>query len=943
MQNFERGSEWRKWDLHLHTKSSYDYKYNGDDADEILCKSLNENNISAVAITDHFVIDKDRIENLRNLEPNIVFFPGVELRTDKGSSNLHVIIIFDCNTDLKILSDDFNAIMIRTKAENKDNMDKIHWDFKDIIDFAKSHNGIVTVHAGNKSNGIDDMITNALPIGQAIKEEIAQNTDFFEMGKLKDLEEYKKNVFNEIEEKPMILCSDNHDPRKYELKENLWIKSDLTFEGLVQCVYQPSERVYVGVKPPKIDRIDQNNSNYIDKITIKQIRTPKNANEKWFDVDLKLNPGLITIIGNKGSGKSALSDIIALGCNSKNMSEASFLNESRFMKKPKNLADDYSLDVVWKDNNIDHRDTLATEVDQEYTIENAQYLPQKFIEKICNDLDNEFQNEINKVIFSYVDNIERGNAKNLQQLIDTKTININNTIDELQLKLKEINRAIINDEEQLTQSYKSELRGNLLKRENDLKRLEANKPKEIKKPKKTQNQEYTDKLGKISIELKDINTKIFQNENIIKELKEKQANINNIEYNFDEIKDKIKELNISLKLIAEQLEIEQEDFSVKIDFPITILNMKKQDITNEIEKLQDTLNEENSSSLIKRKEILEKEKEKLISETDSEEKAYQKFLQDIDEWNKNKLEIIGDKDKENSIKALKFELDYIENDLPKKYLEHKKERDKVIRQIFEKKKEIVNIYINIYNPVDMEIKRILTDVDNQITFSTDMVISDKEFGNKLLSYISKSYNGIFSGKTEAINKMNTILKDKDFNKIEDTISFIEEVLKCVYEDIDNSSKKIKNKEEFYQLLTSLDYIDIIYSLKVGNLTLQELSPGERGIVLLIFYLALSKNDIPIIIDQPEDNLDNQSVYDKLVPCICEAKRKRQVIIVTHNPNIAIACDAEQIIYCKMDKNNNIISYNSGSIENANIRKKVIDILEGTMPAFDLRRRKYIKE
>ena len=290
---------------------------------------------------------------------------------------------------------------------------------------------------------------------------------------------------------------------------------------------------------------------------------------------------------------------------------------------------------------------------------------------------------------------------------------------------------------------------------------------------------------------------------------------------------------------------------------------------------------------------------------------------------------------------MKIELEYIENQLQKDYEEHKKNRAEIVTQIFQKKKEITEIYKSIYTPVEKEIKRILKDVDSKINFSTDMVVLDKEFGNRLLSYVSKSYNGIFSGKTESVNTINNMLKDKDFNNITDVLKFTEEVLECIYEDIDNSSKKVKNKQEFYQLICNLDYIDIVYSLKVGALSLQELSPGERGIVLLIFYLALSKDDIPIIIDQPEDNLDNQSVYDKLVPCICEAKKKRQVVIVTHNPNIAIACDAEQIIYCNIDKNNNKIFYKSGSIENSNIRKKVIDILEGTMPAFDLRRRKYM--
>ena len=105
-------------------------------------------------------------------------------------------------------------------------------------------------------------------------------------------------------------------------------------------------------------------------------------------------------------------------------------------------------------------------------------------------------------------------------------------------------------------------------------------------------------------------------------------------------------------------------------------------------------------------------------------------------------------------------------------------------------------------------------------------------------------------------------------------------------------------------------------------------------------MALSKNKTPLIIDQPEDNLDNQSVYSKLVPCICRAKQKRQVIIVTHNPNIAVACDAEQIIYCTMDKNNFEITYDSGAIENPVIKEKVVDVLEGTLPAFNLRRYKY---
>lgn len=241
-------------DLHLHTSSSYDYKYNPDDADSVLIQTLIDNEIAAVAITDHFIIDAKHIQKLREMASDIVFFPGVELRTDKGDTNIHVILIFSNETDLKILEEDFNVFK-RQKAINATDDQKIYWDFKDIVSFATEHKALISIHAGSKPSGVDDKISNALPVNQAVKEEYAQYVHFFEMGKLKDLDEYRKFVFSDIEEKPMIICSDNHDPRKYSPKEALWIKADITFEGLRQCLYQPEERVYVGTIPPALDRV----------------------------------------------------------------------------------------------------------------------------------------------------------------------------------------------------------------------------------------------------------------------------------------------------------------------------------------------------------------------------------------------------------------------------------------------------------------------------------------------------------------------------------------------------------------------------------------------------------------------------------------------------------------------------------------------------------------
>ena len=131
------------------------------------------------------------------------------------------------------------------------------------------------------------------------------------------------------------------------------------------------------------------------------------------------------------------------------------------------------------------------------------------------------------------------------------------------------------------------------------------------------------------------------------------------------------------------------------------------------------------------------------------------------------------------------------------------------------------------------------------------------------------------------------------------------------------------------------------AIQYKTVDIELLSPGQRGELLLILFLVLDKTKNPLLIDQPEENLDNQTIYNLLVPIIKEAKKNRQVIMVTHNPNLAVVCDAEQIIYANFDRQDgNKITYTSGSIENKEIRQHIVDVLEGTKPAFINRQRKY---
>ena len=110
---------------------------------------------------------------------------------------------------------------------------------------------------------------------------------------------------------------------------------------------------------------------------------------------------------------------------------------------------------------------------------------------------------------------------------------------------------------------------------------------------------------------------------------------------------------------------------------------------------------------------------------------------------------------------------------------------------------------------------------------------------------------------------------------------------------------------------------------------------------MVFYLHLDKEKTPLIIDQPEDNLDNDSIFSVLARCIRQAKKNRQVILVTHNPNLAVGADAEQILYVSLDKAADYkFSYESGSIEKPRINEVIVKILEGSRPAFVQRRLKY---
>ena len=146
-------------------------------------------------------------------------------------------------------------------------------------------------------------------------------------------------------------------------------------------------------------------------------------------------------------------------------------------------------------------------------------------------------------------------------------------------------------------------------------------------------------------------------------------------------------------------------------------------------------------------------------------------------------------------------------------------------------------------------------------------------------------------------------------------------------------------------LYGTSHIQVQYGIQYEGVPIEQLSPGTRGIVLLLLYLAVDRQDLrPLIVDQPEENLDPHSVFRELVPHFREARKRRQVIVVTHNANLVVNTDADQVIVATSVQPMNgglpNISYECGSLENSRIRRSVCEILEGGERAFLERERRY---
>lgn len=1002
--NYPRGSEWRRWDLHVHTPDSLvntTYGAGGGDPWEQFLSDLESlpPEFAVIGINDYLFLDGYRkVTNARangRLKNIACVLPVVELRlslfagADGDLSRINYHVIFSDELSADQIDAQFLAAL-RPKYQLAPGAGQGLWngvvDRQSLAEFGQkviesSPPEVRTTFPSALITGFNNLCIPQLAIEDVLRSPYFKDKFITAVGKAewasmtwtaqaaatkkdlinsvnlvfsalenhKDYTRHRKVLTNARVNDRLVDCSDAHHLKNSAQKDRVgncftWVKSDPTFKGLLHALKEFDQRVYVGILPPSVARVRSNATKYIQEIAIE--KDPfSSLKESWFECKLPLNAGLAAIIGNKGSGKSALADCIALAGHTQVSRGFSFLNERKFRRKGKdNLSVHFVAEMTWL-SGLSNRAELDKNPDPS-AIELVKYVPQNFLEEICNDPKGTagFESELKAVIYSHVPPSEKLGQNSLDDLIKYKTEQIEQTITAERNRLSRLNFDIIQNERKLFPEHRKKLEALQKLKQEQLQSHERSVPKEVKEP-------TADSLDKTTVTA--LEQLRAQRQQKASQIETTEGQLHQVVRKFA-ICDRLIERLANLRSFVEETERQSlEDlqelgvdtasvFQVRIDD--THIFAAREQLTVDRARLDAILSKELDTGLPQQMvEIAAKigELEEKLSEPVL---LYQEYLEQKRIWTETRDALIGAEDQDGSLLNLKSQLSALDK-VPTDLSELRLEREKTVVAIHQKLEEILRVYEQCYNPV-REFAQQHKLLKDKIGLSFAVSLEMEEFETRFFEFISRGAGGYFYGESGP-RKLQEVLQEFEWNDRDDVVTFLVRILNNLTDDgtfmtdPSNQLKKGTSLEQLYDFLYGLSYLVPQYKLRLNNKDIEQLSPGERGLLLLVFYLLIDQADIPLIIDQPEENLDNQTVFETLVPAIKEAKQRRQVIIVTHNPNLAVVCDAEQLIHAQLERAADTrIEYSSGSLEDPVINRKVVDILEGTRPAFDNRDSKY---
>ncbi len=979
------GSKWRKWNFHVHTKgTNKNDQFSSSSMDDffhIFFKKAFENKISAIAITDYFSIDRylEAIEYRNTIEnktdwlddklfddnevefiKKIFIFPNVELRmlpsTDRGRLiNIHCLFNPDYIQDLEndffshIANQDgvkMNRHGITTYGKNLDpNIIEPHKQYeKGIENFVIDLKSLKELIANNKrfrdntllvvsnsnndgasaiqkhydlfenENGsLDGLRKSIYKVSDAIFSANPKDIKYFIGKRLEGTDGYNEKIYKQevdsvIEHrgslKPCIVGCDAHKEDDLFSKFT-WVKSDLNFEGLRQICFEPEHRVKIQNDTPDFKE---------EKLLIEKVSF-LSPNSVFSTKPIHLNPNLNVIIGGKSSGKSILLYAIA-----------KTLSADETVLKNDDGTEKYDLDKI--ENGFDFQITtkggftqnLKRQSDENSILPEIKYIPQNYLVKLAEPELNKKGKSLNKLVRDLI--TEDDTSKEWYQDFVNK-VSQNDKLRNAQIDIYfETQKEIQDLEDELkTKSNRLVLEKNI--------ETNSQKVEDLNKS--------TGLTSEQVAEYKELQGKLEANNTKRQNFKDDFSTIQNFNSEFIQA---MKSLKQKKDAVLQQLQLQEiKDFYEIAYADIDALLTKANDIATAIEV---QVKEDGMRSFIRECKFGE-----VLNTIHSEQVEIKKLIQPY----------LQDEQVKKAVEALNLS---IANDkkalhdivvLTKKIQEKSKLLADTKDEIFEIYKSSYQEYINIITALK----------DRTIELEKDGL---GIVGKAQYNYVKlrKDMYAISDGRSASYNQYNILSDSKKATDEADFETILEDVKK-LFNDLIDKKYVLTNRTSIQSAVKIVldDYFFDYWEINYKNDKLGEMSTGKASFVILMLIIGLSKSKAPILIDQPEDNLDNRSITTDLVNYLRSKKLERQIIIITHNANIVVNADAENVIVANQKGQNDEQStsifkfdYINGAIENSfdkiatetdvlksmGIRQHIADIVEGGKDAFIMREKKY---
>ena len=981
-----RGSEWRRWEPHIHAPGTIlNNQFGAADPWSAYLSTLEglAPKIEAIAVTDYYVTDTYE-EFLKHKAagrlPGVkLLFPNIELRLDvaakSGFVNVHLLVSpedpehvaevkrilkrlqfgahndrFDCTREELIKLGkraaptivDESAALRHGATQVKVNFDQLR---KVIHESEWAKKNILVAVAGGAGDGTSGLRQAA---DATVREEIEKFAHIIFSSSPAQREFWLGRRGVTVEElrarydgcKPCLHGSDSHDHKSVgQPADNRfsWIKGALEFDALRQACIDPEGRAYVGEQPPRSAMPSQ---------VLSHVRID---DADWAATpDIPLNPGLVAIIGARGSGKTALVDVIAAGCDA--ISPSGWVADERispsFLVRARRLIGDATTTLTWGGGATVTRSLDGSDANGHMSFPRARYLSQLFVEELCSakGVSDGLVNEIERVIFELHSQDGREWAIDFTELREQQTARFQQAREREAEAISEISERIATEFEK--ESLVTTLTTQVAQRKKLIADYTTDRARLVVKGTEAQVARHT----QLSEAAQTLRNRIQAYGNQRRTFVALQDEVRSTRATgAPEILRQAKARHANSGMNAQQWDEFLLIYKGDVDKSLTAYIAWADAEVAKLTGAPPPPGDPNVPRIADNADLATLPLAPIAAEMSRLEALFSADKLVRDQYAALTTRIA----QENSaLQTLETRLTDAQGAAARRK-ELQTERDDTYGRIFEAIINEQNALAGLYAPLMARLAA-SSGTLQKLSFSVRRIVDVEAWGSVAEEQLlDRRKAGPFYGRGSLTGAATQALKPAWETGAAGEVqvamtAFVGRYLRDLlahapYAPTQQAEFRAWSKQ-FAHWLFGTDHIVVRYEISYDGVDIRKLSPGTRGIVLLLLYLALDdSDDRPLIIDQPEENLDPKSVFDELVALFIAAKTKRQVIMVTHNANLVINTDADQIIVATAGPHPSgglpPIRYVSGGLESAAIRKAVCDILEGGEAAFRERARR----